>query len=550
MALLNAATMIVSDAETLQLIEEFESDFYGADEQSCDRSFRRSTPEDDDEYLSPTEYDADTRRSIEKVGQNDAQGQSVCDDEVAVIASEFESGCGCKEQCYKQFGVEEICEFRLSLKELDKHERDLFLMGKLQTLIKDPSTVTHARSSKAVLKKQRLRVMYAFDHRIVCQHAFCFIHDIGDFTLRSLKKHISEAGPCPREHGSKGRKPHNAYPFDVIQNAVEFVKNYAHVFGLPQPAAPRGRANQAPTYLPASQNHKIIHAKYPSACMQDEKSFMQYRSFLDVWHQCIPHIVFMTPRTDVCHYCEDYRIAIQGAVTDSDKTTLVAEFGEHLEEAQKERDAYLAAIEKAKKASTTSREPNFSHFTFDFAQQVFIPYHSRQVGPLYYKVPLHVQIFGICNDAIPLQVNYLFHEGQTIGKNGAKSHGPNSVISMLHHYLAVHGKQKSECHFHADNCVGQNKNKSVLAYFMWRTLVGLNKEITLSFMRVGHTRCMVDACFGLLKQRYRSSECDTMEHLQGIVQASAKCNSTQLFEWEWREWDKFLSEKFKPLPGI
>ena len=78
-----------------------------------------------------------------------------------------------------------------------------------------------------------------------------------------------------------------------------------------------------------------------------------------------------------------------------------------MEEDQKERDAYLAAIEKTKKASTTSQEPNFGHFTFDFAQLVFIPYHLRQVGPLYYKVPLHVQIFGICNDAIPLQVNYL-----------------------------------------------------------------------------------------------------------------------------------------------
>ena len=121
---------------------------------------------------------------------------------------------------------------------------------------------------------------------------------------------------------------------------------------------------------------------------------------------------------------------------------------------------------------------------------------------------------------------------------------------MLHHYLAIHGKQESECHFHADNCVGQNKNKSVVAYFMWRTLVDLNKEITLSFMRVGHTRCMVDACFGLLKQRYRSSECDTVQHLEATVQASAKCNSAQLFDWEWREWDTFLSGKFKPLPGI
>ena len=52
------------------------------------------------------------------------------------------------------------------------------------------------------------------------------------------------------------------------------------------------------------------------------------------------------------------------------------------------------------------------------------------------------------------------------------------------------------------------------------------------------------------KQRYRSPEYDTVQHLEAIVQASAQCNSTQLFDWEWREWDTFLSPRFKPLPGI
>jgi len=33
-------------------------------------------------------------------------------------------------------------------------------------------------------------------------------------------------------------------------------------------------------------------------------------------------------------------------------------------------------------------------------------------------------------------------------------------------------KKEPNYHFHADNCVGQNKNKSVLAYFMWRTYIG------------------------------------------------------------------------------
>ena len=97
------------------------------------------------------------------------------------------------------------------MKELEKNERDMFLMDKLQLLVRDPGTVVHARSSKPV-KKQRLTVQYAFYHRTVRQNAFCFIHDIGLFALCALRKHITEAGPCTRQHGSKGRKAHNAYP--------------------------------------------------------------------------------------------------------------------------------------------------------------------------------------------------------------------------------------------------------------------------------------------------------------------------------------------------
>ena len=312
-------------------------------------------------------------------------------------------------------------------------------MGKLQLLTRDPGTVVHSRTTKAT-KKQRLTVQYTFDHRTVCQSAFCFLHGIGLFTLRALKKHITEVGPCTREHGSKGRMAHNAHPFEVVCAAAEFIKNYASVFGLPQPAAARGRANQAPTYLPTNQNYKTVHAKYRSACMEEARPFMQYRS--SMWKLCIPHIVFMTPETDVCHFCEDFRTAIQRAVCDDNKKALLAEFQTHLEEAQKERDASLAAIEKSKLAlAANTEQPTYAHITFDFAQQALLPYHSRQVGPLYYKVSMRVQIFGICNNAIPSQINYLYDERETVGVNGSKSHGPNSVISMLHHFLQIYGKQ-------------------------------------------------------------------------------------------------------------
>jgi len=48
-------------------------------------------------------------------------------------------------------------------------------------------------------------------------------------------------------------------------------------------------------------NYKIAHDKYFQSIMEKNLSqcFMQYQSFVDVWHKCVPEIQFMTPLT----YC-------------------------------------------------------------------------------------------------------------------------------------------------------------------------------------------------------------------------------------------------------
>ena len=109
------------------------------------------------------------------------------------------------------------------------------------------------------------------------------------------------------------------------------------------------------------------------------------------------------------------------------------------------------------------------------------------------------------------------------------------MISMLHHFLVFNSLNEPMCHFHADNCVGQNKNRFVVGYLAWRVINGLNDEITLSFMRVGHTRCFVDGNFGLLKQCYRSADVDTVEQLSAVVQRSSRTNAAQMYPWEWKE---------------
>ena len=43
----------------------------------------------------------------------------------------------------------------------------------------------------------------------------------------------------------------------------------------------------------------------------------------------------------------------------------------------------------------------------------------------------------------------------------------------------------------------------------------------VNFMIAGHTCCLVDGCFGLIKKNYKQSDCDTLEQLQKEFDDSA-----------------------------
>ena len=119
-------------------------------------------------------------------------------------------------------------------------------------------------------------------------------------------------------------------------------------------------------------------------------------------------------------------------------------------------------------------------------------------------------------------MNYLIDEACNTGKGG------NTIISLLHHFLATHGFGEASVHFHADNCCGQNKNRFLMYYFMWRILTGLHQEIKISFLPVGHTKFSPDWCFGLMKQQYRKINIGCLDDIVAAVNISATPNVAQL----------------------
>ena len=188
----------------------------------------------------------------------------------------------------------------------------------------------------------------------------------------------------------------------------------------------------------------------------------------------------------------------------------------------------------------------YSYFKF---KQIHYPSSPLQPGPIYFLTPRKCGIFGVCCAAIPQQVNFLIDEAFDTGK------GANAVISMVHYYLENHGLHAVILHFNADNCTGQNKSNAViqvqvhtcrtitcvcvcvylsltiafyLQYMMWRVMTGRNASITISFLPAGHTKFSPDTCFGLLKQKFRKCDVDSLDDFATVVEKSASVNESQL----------------------
>eukprot|EP00117_Sycon_ciliatum_P034653 scpid55084/ scgid26408/ len=200
---------------------------------------------------------------------------------------------------------------------------------------------------------------------------------------------------------------------------------------------PRVHNTPAPVYLPCITTKKLVHQKYV-----DAGGTVSYQTFVKLWLKETPDVLIMTPKEDVCGECSDMQSKITRARTEISRQKTVEELKAHMEKANVARDHYRACIAKAKDAiaeqqSSELQAPAYEHFTFDFAQQAHIPHHAREVGALYFKVPRRIQIFGVAAEAVPAQHNYLFDENETIGVDGSKCHGPNSVVSLLHFHSSA-----------------------------------------------------------------------------------------------------------------
>ncbi|XP_062595667.1 uncharacterized protein LOC134257028 isoform X1 [Saccostrea cucullata] len=212
------------------------------------------------------------------------------------LRSLIEKGCGCAKNCISTFSFSDIREHVISLSEMTRNERDFYIMAKLKVKAR------RRQSKDEGSTRKRIRYLYEFRDVEVCRQTFLITHNIGKFTLESLIRHLTTNGLTSRTHGNKHKRPKNAYSFDVLRDAAQFITNYAEEHGLPQPAAVN-RNIGGHILLPCSESKQSLYKIYKDICTDNNKTAVGLTTFKGVWQSCCPSIKFMSPQTDVCPVC-------------------------------------------------------------------------------------------------------------------------------------------------------------------------------------------------------------------------------------------------------
>lgn len=399
--------------------------------------------------------------------------------EQKLIAGFLAKSCRCGKNCQNLFSAEELFGTRADFRSLTWDSRNCSILSQLRSCQKFSNYAKSARSTK---DRQRQK----FDYRInadrpVCRDVFLFYNGETLKRLKYLQKHLTESGALPPVHGNKGRTPHHACSAEDKQDVGRFILNFAAMHGMPDPGRDlRKGKGKLRILLPAVLNYRSIHRDYQKSLFNSNSKILEYRSFVRIWQEMLPHICFSKPRSDLCMTCENFKKTLNQIASDlseereDEKIRVHQQAIEHLENAKKEREYYHNCIKISEKNYhvISNEQPKISckpnsrqtsmHYSWDFAQKIPYPFENQQVGPIYFKSPRKAHLFGVCNEGIPQQVNYLIDEADFLEKNS------NVVISLLDHFFKTHAIGETHAYLTADNSVAQNKNNAVLQYLVYR----------------------------------------------------------------------------------
>ena len=117
---------------------------------------------------------------------------------------------------------------------------------------------------------------------------------------------------------------------NIKKKVKKFLEKYAQEHGQPDPSQKYARKISVEVrssgeiiLLPTYASYRSVHDDFIISLGEDSNlKSLKYEAFRRLWHELVPHIKFMKPRTDLCDLCHEIKNEIHSCKDEKVKQEL------------------------------------------------------------------------------------------------------------------------------------------------------------------------------------------------------------------------------------
>ena len=305
----------------------------------------------------------------------------------------------------------------------------------------------------------------------VCKVFFKNTLDINDRPIRTVLEKKDKVADVVMEEDRRGKHGNHCTVDERIREKIT-----SHIQSIPKVESHYARANTTRTFIDGSKSIAEIHRDYVANCKEEGLPFGNYTLFHRIFTE-EHNISFFTPKKDQCDTCTSYHNA-----DEMEKEMLKERYESHQNE--KELSRKEKAIDKASDSVVA---------VYDLQAVMQLP--KGDVSVFYYKSKLNVLNFTIYDIKTNKCDCFLWDESN--GHRGVNELG----TCVLQYIKSITESGKKDIIFYSDNCAGQQKNKFMLALYLYAVKELDVNSITHKYLVKGHTQNEGDAAHSLIERQ-------------------------------------------------
>lgn len=225
-------------------------------------------------------------------------------------------------------------------------------------------------------------------------------------------------------------------------------KLHDHIRSFPRRKSHYGREHTVEyRYLDSNLTYKLMYDDFKAKNPDVKCSILTYRETMAYSYK----LTFGKPRVDTCGKCD--------ALENSRKNATDPAEIQSIENEQKAHFKSWNAFVNVRRSIKENCGENEELIYFDYMANQGLPRLTS--GEAYYKRVINLFTFGIYQHTEKRHIFNIYTE--TIASKGS-----NDVVSLLDNFLSSLPENKRKIYLICDNCVGQNKNQTMLKFLYYK----------------------------------------------------------------------------------